>query len=164
MRCTTSVSRSRTTARWAPPGRISSSSCGPRRRRSTRRTSTRFPNYCRATNDRRRETAVVRFPNQMKALVSVIALTVLAARGGSPAAFGATPDLHHGLLGAVLAAQDRTPAAPSFKAGVELVRLDVRVTDVEGRPIRDLRQDEVEVIENGDSRPVVLFQHIEEPL
>jgi VWFA-related protein len=78
----------------------------------------------------------------MKALISVIALTV---------------------LGDALAAQDRTQPPPSFTAGVELVRLDVRVTDAEGRPIRDLRQDEVEIIENGDSRPIVLFQHIEEP-
>src|SRR5262249_23993317 len=50
-----------------------------------------------------------------------------------------------------------------FRAGVELVRLDVRVVDADGRPVRDLRQDEVEVIEQGERRPVVFFQHIEEP-
>lgn len=52
---------------------------------------------------------------------------------------------------------------PTFKAGVELVRMDVRVTDAQGRPVRDLRQSEIEVVENGDVRPVVFFQHIEEP-
>src|SRR5581483_4387560 len=52
---------------------------------------------------------------------------------------------------------------PTFKAGVELVRLDVRVTDELGRPIRDLRQDEVQVVENGERRPVVFFQHVDEP-
>ncbi len=55
------------------------------------------------------------------------------------------------------------PPAPVFKAGVELVRLDVRVTDGNGQPIRDLRQDEVEVAERGAARPVVFFQHIQEP-
>jgi VWFA-related protein len=62
----------------------------------------------------------------------------------------------------------RAPAAApqavtSFKAGVELVRLDVRVTDDEGRPVRDIKQDEVEIVENGEKRPVVFFQHVAEP-
>jgi len=54
-------------------------------------------------------------------------------------------------------------AQPTFRAGVELVRLDVRVLDEQGQPIRDLEQNEVEVIEAGETRPVVFFQHIEEP-
>jgi VWFA-related protein len=65
-------------------------------------------------------------------------------------------------LAAAVAVQDQAPA-PVFKAGVELVRLDVRVTDALGRPVRDLRPDELEVIEDGERRPVVFFQHIEEP-
>jgi VWFA-related protein len=60
------------------------------------------------------------------------------------------------------AAQPPAPV-PAFKAGVELVRLDVEVTDADGRPIRDLKQNEVEVIEAGRTRPIVLFQHIEQP-
>jgi VWFA-related protein len=52
---------------------------------------------------------------------------------------------------------------PLFKAGVELVRLDVRVTDERGRPIRDLQQDEFEIVEDGEPRPVVFFQHVAEP-
>lgn len=52
---------------------------------------------------------------------------------------------------------------PVFKSGIELVRLDVRVTDDQGRPIGDLRRDEIEVIEDGQSRPILLFQHIAEP-
>ena len=43
------------------------------------------------------------------------------------------------------------------------MRLDVRVTDAAGRPVKDIRADEIEVLENGRRRPVVLFQHIEEP-
>src|SRR5579862_9997365 len=61
------------------------------------------------------------------------------------------------------AAAQEPPPAPSFKAGVELVRLDVRVTDADGRPVDDLRQDEVLVREQGEPRPVLLFQHVREP-
>src|SRR5450759_1218653 len=53
-----------------------------------------------------------------------------------------------------------TPPQAVFKAGVELVRLDVRVLDDEGLPVKDLRQDEVQVSAGGARRPVVLFQHI----
>lgn len=71
-----------------------------------------------------------------------------------------------GLLLLAQSARAQNPAPqqpPSFTAGVELVRLDVRVTDAAGHALRDLRQDEVEVIEGGDRRPVLFFQHVEEP-
>jgi hypothetical protein len=76
------------------------------------------------------------------------------------------PSLAVFLFAASVAAAQPQPAPqppPSFKAGVELVRLDVEVTDADGRPIRDLKQNEVEVVEGGRVRPIVLFQHIEEP-
>jgi VWFA-related protein len=60
--------------------------------------------------------------------------------------------------------QPATPQAPAFRSGVELVRLDVRVTDADERPIRDLRAEEVEIFEEGQPRPIVLFQHIEQPV
>lgn len=53
--------------------------------------------------------------------------------------------------------------APVFRSGVDLVRVDVRVTDDEGRPIADLRPDEVQIKEDGALRPVLLFQHVEAP-
>lgn len=64
-----------------------------------------------------------------------------------------------------LAQQPASPAPPQaiFRAGVELVRLDVRVVDENGLPVRDLRADEVQVFEGGARRPVVLFQHVAEP-
>jgi len=52
---------------------------------------------------------------------------------------------------------------PVYRSGLDLVRIDVRVTDAEGRPILDLRPDELKVEEEGASRPIVLFQHIEAP-
>jgi VWFA-related protein len=60
------------------------------------------------------------------------------------------------------AGQAEAPAI--FKAGVDLVRLDVDVTDREGRPVRDLRPEEIEVVDEGEKRPVLLFQHVEEPM
>jgi VWFA-related protein len=58
-------------------------------------------------------------------------------------------------------AQEPQQAPPSvFRSGVDLVRLDVRVTGADGRPVEDLRADEIEVTEEGQTRPVLLFQHV----
>jgi len=54
--------------------------------------------------------------------------------------------------------------SPVFRSGVDLVRLDVRVTDANDIPIRDVRVEDIEVIEDGTARPIVLFQHIAQPL
>ena len=51
---------------------------------------------------------------------------------------------------------------PRFTAGVELARLDIEVTDAQGRPIEDLRSEEIEIIEDGERHPVVFFQHVRE--
>jgi len=56
-----------------------------------------------------------------------------------------------------LLAQD---SRPTFRTRTELVRMDVSVTGKDGRPIADLRPDEIEITENGRRRPVVLFRHI----
>ena len=65
------------------------------------------------------------------------------------------------LSAGLLAAQQES--APVFRAGVELVRLDVRVIGADGKPVADLRREEIEVFENGQQRPIVLFQRIHEP-
>ena len=54
-------------------------------------------------------------------------------------------------------------AQTTFKSGVDLVRFDVRIVDEAGRPITDLRPEEIEIYENGKLLPVVLFQRITEP-
>ena len=53
---------------------------------------------------------------------------------------------------------------PTFRTVVDLVRMDVRVTDAEGAPVKDLRADEVVVTDEGRVAPVIFFQHIEEPV
>ncbi|MBI3492197.1 MAG: hypothetical protein HY047_10515, partial [Acidobacteria bacterium] len=62
-------------------------------------------------------------------------------------------------------AQSTSPStqAPVFRSGVDVVRVDVRVTNDEGHPIADLRPDEVQIKEEGALRPVLLFQHVEAP-
>jgi VWFA-related protein len=47
-----------------------------------------------------------------------------------------------------------------FHSTTEMVRLDLRVADAHGRPVTDLSADEVEVTENGQRRPVLLFRHL----
>jgi VWFA-related protein len=65
-------------------------------------------------------------------------------------------------VAAVAAAAPQTPQ-PVFRSGVDLVRFDVRVTDGSGRPIKDLRPEEVQIVEDGKPLPLLLFQHLEEP-
>jgi VWFA-related protein len=67
------------------------------------------------------------------------------------------------LLAAASSSFAQTQPPPVFRSGVDLVRLDVRVTDADGRPIADLRPDEVQIKEEGTPRPVLLFQHVEAP-
>jgi VWFA-related protein len=50
-----------------------------------------------------------------------------------------------------------------FRSGVEIVRLDIRAVDGDGRPIKDLRPEEIEIYEAGQRRPLRLFQHVAEP-
>ncbi len=61
----------------------------------------------------------------------------------------------------------QTPPAgqqpPVFRSGMDIVRLDVRVTGPDGRPLADIRADELEVWEGGKLRPILLFQHVQQP-
>ncbi|MEX2272115.1 MAG: VWA domain-containing protein [Vicinamibacterales bacterium] len=60
-------------------------------------------------------------------------------------------------------AQSQQPVA-TFRSGTVLAQLDIRVVDDKtGRPIQDLRADEIEIIEAGRRRPVLLFQHMSDP-
>ncbi len=60
----------------------------------------------------------------------------------------------------VLLPQQNQPERPVFRSGVNLVRLDVRIVDSAGRPIPDIRPDEVEIAEAGAKRPLLLFQRV----
>ena len=58
-------------------------------------------------------------------------------------------------------AQDQ---APTFRAGVQLIEVDVVVTDKDGNPVRDLTQDDFEIVENGRPQPIRTFTLIDLPL
>lgn len=59
------------------------------------------------------------------------------------------------------AAQDGSQ--PTFTSGVDLVRFDVRAVDGSGRPVTDLRADDIEIRDAGATLPIVLFQRVSEP-
>jgi VWFA-related protein len=90
----------------------------------------------------------------MRAGILLIALALLAAA------------LPAGALPQTQAAQAPPPgqALPVFKTGTELVRLDVRVVDADGRAVSDIAAAEVEVFEGDQRRPVLLFQRVIQPV
>lgn len=50
-----------------------------------------------------------------------------------------------------------------FRSGTDLVRFDLRVVDAAGQPIGNLSPEEIEILEAGERRPLLVFQHIAEP-
>jgi VWFA-related protein len=68
------------------------------------------------------------------------------------------------VTGALVSTQD-SPAPqgrpqPTFRTGVNVVRVDVIVTDNSGNPVTDLTKDEFEIIEDGQSQTIDLFRQI----
>ena len=58
---------------------------------------------------------------------------------------------------AALAQTATAQDAPVFRSGVDLVRVDIRVTDDDGHPIANLRPEEVRIKEEGAERPLSMF-------
>jgi VWFA-related protein len=58
-------------------------------------------------------------------------------------------------------ASQTSAGQPVFRTGTSAVLLDIVVRDRRGRPIRDLRQDEVTVLEDGVAREVKAFRLVE---
>src|SRR5262245_45005625 len=52
-------------------------------------------------------------------------------------------------------------AQPSFKAGVQLVRIDVTVLDDKRQPVRGLKASDFTVLEDGQPRPIRAFQAVD---
>ena len=65
---------------------------------------------------------------------------------------------------AVVSTQDapapQGPPQPTFRTGVNIVRVDVIVTDDKGNPVTDLTQDEFEIVEDGRVQTIDLFRQI----
>jgi Ca-activated chloride channel family protein len=56
------------------------------------------------------------------------------------------------------------PQAPSFRAGVELVSLNVTVSDAASRYVTDLQQDEFQVFEDGAKQDLTFFNRTNLPI
>ena len=67
------------------------------------------------------------------------------------------------LSAALLLFLGQQPPPPTFKSGVNLVEVDVVVTDRQGRPVRGLRQQDFEVLEDGKPVTVVTFDAVDLP-
>ena len=72
------------------------------------------------------------------------------------------------LIGASLRAQQTPPAAPApqpsqqptFRTGINFVRVDAIVTDKQGNPIDDLKQTDFEVLEDGKPQAIESFRFV----
>lgn len=62
------------------------------------------------------------------------------------------------VFGAVLAAQQ--PPTPVFRSRVDAIEIEMRVVDARGRPVLDLDQNEVEIVEDGRRQPVIGFSRV----
>ncbi|HEY7056601.1 MAG TPA: VWA domain-containing protein [Vicinamibacterales bacterium] len=67
------------------------------------------------------------------------------------------------LVACVTLAAQSSQQPQVFRSGVDLVRFDLSVTDENGNPLPDVRPDEIEIVEDGRPRPIVLFQRVQEP-
>jgi VWFA-related protein len=64
------------------------------------------------------------------------------------------------VLAAIIGARAQTgPQQPTFRAGVNFVRVDVYPT-ASGRPVGDLKKEEFEVLEDGVPQAVATFDHV----
>lgn len=61
----------------------------------------------------------------------------------------------------ILAAQDQTsePQQPTFRAGIQTVRVDLYATR-DGQPVTDLQRDEIQLVEDGTPQTIQTFEHI----
>ena len=80
-------------------------------------------------------------------------LPVRSNRGGLVGALGL-------VACAALAAQTPAPQLPSFRSGVDIVRLDVSVLDKDRRPVRDLTRDDITILVDGQPQPIVSFEPV----
>jgi VWFA-related protein len=78
--------------------------------------------------------------------VIVAAILIASAGGLAPAQTGAPPDIAQG---------------PTFRTGVNLVRVDVTVTGRNGVPLADLAPEDFDIREDGIPQPIQTFQFIQ---
>ena len=63
-----------------------------------------------------------------------------------------------------LAAADQDPQVPTFRSSTQAVQLNVIVTDESGNPVAGLTQDDFEIYEERDLRPIITFKAFDIPI
>ena len=58
-------------------------------------------------------------------------------------------------------AGDQDPQVPTFRTSTQAVQLNVIVTDASGNPVAGLTEDDFEIYEERDLRPIVTFKAID---
>lgn len=61
------------------------------------------------------------------------------------------------------AVRSQSSQSPPFRAGVDIVQLDVSVLDKDRRPVKGLTAADFTVLENGKAQPIVSFEEVEVP-
>jgi VWFA-related protein len=69
-----------------------------------------------------------------------------------------------GLAGSPSAGQGAAPQTPTFRVNVEYVEVDAVVTDRDGRFVRDLKQEDFEIFEDGKPQPISAFSIVDIPV
>ena len=62
-----------------------------------------------------------------------------------------------------LSAQNAPQQPPSFRSGIEVVRLDISVLDHDRRPVRDLAREDIRILVDGQAQPIVSFELVAMP-
>jgi VWFA-related protein len=62
-----------------------------------------------------------------------------------------------------LHAQSPAPRQPAFRAGVDIVQMDVSVLDKDRRPVKGLTAADFTIIESGELQPIVEFEAVDIP-
>ncbi|HEX7942578.1 MAG TPA: VWA domain-containing protein, partial [Gemmatimonadaceae bacterium] len=91
-------------------------------------------------------------------------IATLAAAGALPLVLGAQAPAAGTPSQANPQTSPTSPQQPSFRAGVDLVSLNVTVTDAAQKYVTDLAQDEFQVFEDGVKQDVTLFNRTNLPI
>ena len=100
----------------------------------------------------------------MGAMVQFLSPASRGPEGPLPQRRPANMSCRIALLAAILAtsfASSPTAQQPTFKSGVDLIRLDVHVVGDDGTPVKDLTADDFDVKVNGKPAPVRALQFLD---
>lgn len=99
-----------------------------------------------------------RWSRRLLGSATLIALVSLSGAGPVVRAQQPPPPPAPPAAGAPGAQAEQPPPAPVFRTGINFVRVDVIVSDKQGRPVADLTKDDFEVLEDNKPQVVQTFK------